>query len=58
MSDCYCILKCGLVEETGGNASGDEHETRSVYMYIPRGSEYRADPLKFITKHNNIILVL
>ena len=24
MSDCYFILKCGLVEETGGKASGDE----------------------------------
>ena len=26
MLDCYCILKCGLVLETGGKASGDEHE--------------------------------
>ena len=25
MSYCYHILKCGLVEETGGKASGNEH---------------------------------
>ena len=30
MSDCYCILKCSLVEETGGKASGDEHEKITV----------------------------
>ena len=59
MSDCYCILKCSLVEKTGAKASGDGHEKLLVFwlvstrsVYVPRGLEYRPDPLKLIPKHN------